>query len=67
MLKKNLVSGTHDGGLNYEKIAVAFLFVLIGFFTPTFVEVFDDMYFELFLFLPYIGIPLAIWGLFDKK
>ncbi len=50
-----------------KKIAVAFFFVLIGFFTPTFVEVFDESYFEIFLFLPYIGIPLAIWGMFEKK
>ena len=50
-----------------KKILVAFLFVLIGFFTPTFVEVFDKSFFEIFLFLPYIGIPLAIWGMFEKK
>ena len=50
-----------------KKILVAFLFVLIGFFTSTFVEVFDEIYFEIFMFLPYVGIPLAIWGMFEKK
>ena len=50
-----------------KKILVAFLFVLIGFFTPKFVEVFDKSFFEIFMLLPYVGIPLAIWGMFEKK
>lgn len=50
-----------------KKILVAFLFVLIGFFTPVFTEVFDESFFEMFMLLPYVGIPLAIWGMFEKK
>ena len=52
-----------------KKILVAFLFVLIGFFTPTFIDAFqlDGSLFEFFMFAPYVGMPLAIWGMFDKK
>ena len=50
-----------------KKILVAFLFVLIGFYTPTFLEIFDEPIFEIFRLFPYIGIPLAIWGMFEKK
>ncbi|MBR6708897.1 MAG: hypothetical protein IKL84_04380 [Clostridia bacterium] len=53
-----------------KKILVAFLFVLIGFFTLVFTEVstlMEESYIELFTLLPYLGIPLAIWGMFEKK
>ncbi|MBP3368333.1 MAG: hypothetical protein J6L71_02755 [Clostridia bacterium] len=52
-----------------KKILVAFLFLLIGFYTPSFIEWFDmdSVFFELMMFLPYVGIPLAIWGMFEKK
>ena len=52
-----------------KKILVAFLFLLIGFYTPTFIDAFqlDGSVFEFIMFLPYLGIPLAIWGMFEKK
>ena len=56
-------------GIIYEKILVAFLFVLIGFYTPSFIDAFqlDGSVFELVMFAPYVGIPLAVWGMFEKK
>ena len=52
-----------------KKILVAFVLLLIGFYTPTFIERFDkdSVFFELMMFLPYVGIPLAIWGMFEKN
>ena len=60
---------TTEGGSIMKKILVAFLFLLIGFYTPSFIEWFDmdSVFFELMMFLPYVGIPLAIWGMIEKN
>lgn len=53
-----------------KKILVAFLFVLIGFYTPSFIDAFqlENSAFEALMMLtPYIGIPLAVWGMLEKK
>lgn len=52
-----------------KKILVAFLLVLIGFYTPSFIDTFqlDNSVYEFIMFAPYVGIPLAVWGMFEKK
>ena len=52
-----------------KKILVAFFFVLMGFYTPSFIDAFqlENSAFELLMFAPYVGIPLAVWGMFEKK
>ena len=51
-----------------KKIAVAFFFLALGFFSLSLTEYLGESIFEIFVFSPFfVGIPLAIWGLSDKN
>lgn len=48
-------------------IAVAFYFLAFGFFSLCLEKYLGESIFSIFVFSPFIGIPFAILGLFDKS